>query len=292
MRYLVSALAYGDCLITLSLIEQLRLDPVDYQILGTAITSRVSSLLHQPLPVVELMNDRAAFYAIKEYGPWKACTDFISLRQSLQRQSQSGDVLAFERSDWRTAALNPWGRRGIYPPQTHQAYNDRQSLIRQVFGHAPDWTPVVKPRTATRAVLINPCARFGNRWLAPEIIENVIAIATKNDWALTLLDPCGRYADYRPRVARYEHQSTLADAAALLKASDLYIGPDSFFIHLAYYYRVPLFGFFFSHYHDFLAPGMAELGNFTDFESARNRQQLEEKLMTFLKLDTRGTHAP
>lgn len=285
MRYLVSTLAYGDCLITLSLLERLNPAAPDFQILGTTITSEVSALLHTPLPVTELLKDRAAFYAITEYGPGKACLDFFSLRAALKQRCDRNDILAFERNDLRTRAVKPLGIRAILPPQTHHAYFDRQALVRQLFDTAPEWEAMVKPRAAIRSVLINPCARFGNRWLSPEIVENLIAIATQNHWALALLDPCGRYADYRHQVARYEHQTTLADAAALLQASDLYVGPDSFFIHLAYYYRVPLFGIYFAHYHDFLAPGMAELGNFTDFESARNRQHLEEKLMTFLQPD-------
>lgn len=292
MRYLVSILAYGDCLITLSLIEQIKPAAPDFQILGTAITSKVSALLRTPLPVTELLDDRAAFYAIKEYGARKAFMDFFSLRAALKQRCGRNDLLAFERNDLRTRAVKPFGVPAILPPQTHRAYLDRQVLVRQLFGTVPEWAPTVRPRAAIRSVLINPCARFGNRWLAPEIVENVIAIAAQNDWTLTLLDPCGRYADYRHRVARYEHQSTLTDATALLKTSDLYIGPDSFFIHLAYYYRIPLFGFFFSHYHDFLAPGMAQLGNFTDFESARNRQHLEEKLMTFLQPGSRSSHTP
>lgn len=282
MLHLVTAMAYGDCLITLSLLEQVKSDADVWQILGTGVTARVSSLLRQPLPVIEMLPDKAAFYTFREDGPWKAWLDFISIKKSLSRFSKPGDVFAFERPDIRNTAVKPFNCQGIYAPQTHHAYDDRRALIQQLFGPMPEWAPVRRPTSPVRSVLINPCARYGDRWLAPEIIDNLIAIAAARNWSLTLLDPCRRYGDFRDRVERYESQTSLTDAAAMLRASDLYVGPDSFFIHLAYYYGIPLFGFFFSHYHDFLAPGMEQLGNFMDFNAACDRSTLEKGLMAFV----------
>jgi hypothetical protein len=284
MLHILSAMGYGDCLITLSLLEKLELASHEYQIVGTTVTERVSALLNKPLSIIPVLADAAAFYTIKQHGPWKALIDMVTVQQALGRLSRQGDTIAFERRDLRSVIIKPRGCHGIYAPQTHRAYKDRQALVRQLFGRVPEWAPTRKPGTTVKSILINPCARYGNRWLAHEIMENVVSIAAEQRWAITLLDPCGRYGTFSSQVSCYEREISLSEAAALLKSSDLYIGPDSFFIHLAYYYRVPFFGFFFSHYHDFLAPGMEQLGNFMDFEAARNRYSLEKKLMAFVDL--------
>lgn len=287
MLHIVSAMGYGDCLITLSLIEQLeRPSPSEYQIIGTAVTARVSALLNRPLPVTELLPDKAAFYTIKEDGPWKALQDLFSVRQSLHRLSQPGDIFAFERWDPRNVAIKPLRCLGIYAPNTHCAYSDRQTLVHELFGRAPEWAPTEKPGSSIRSVVINPCARYPHKWLTPEIVENILAISAQRDWSVTLLDPCGHYGAFADRV-KYIARPSLPDAASMLRASDLYIGADSFFIHLAYYYRIPLFGIFVPGNQDFLIPGMAQIGNFMDLNAARDRRELDQRLAAFV--DRRAT---
>ncbi|MGH8540327.1 MAG: hypothetical protein ACRETW_07475 [Stenotrophobium sp.] len=287
MLQIVSAMGYGDCLITLSLIERLGITNPDFQIIGTAVTARVSALLNKPLPVVELLPDKAAFYTVKEDGPWKALADLFSVRRSLSRLSRPGDLFAFERWDLRNLAVKPILCRGIYAPQTHHAYGDRQTLIRELFGQAPEWVPANAPQKEIRTVTLNPCARYRHKWLTPEIIEHVIAIASQQGWTITLLDPSGEHEAYRDRV-RYVAKPSLAIAASMLKASDLYIGPDSFFIHLAYYYRIPLFGIFVPGNKDFRVPGMSQIDNFMDLNTARDGNVLEKKLMAFVATSGRG----
>ncbi|MGH8461591.1 MAG: glycosyltransferase family 9 protein [Stenotrophobium sp.] len=281
MLRIISAMGYGDCLITLSLLE--RLGPVEreYEIVGTAVTARISALLNRPLPVVELLPDKAAFYTVKEDGPWKALQDWFSVNRSLRRLSRSGDIFAFERRDLRNRSVKPLRCVGVYAPQTHCAYNDRQTLVRELFGHAPEWTPAASPQNAVRSVVINPCARYRHKWLTPEILKNLMEIAAQRGWSVTVLDPCGSHAQFSGH-ARYIARPALADAAAILKSSDLYIGPDSFFIHLAYYYRVPLFGIFVPQNHDFQVPGMAQLGNCMNLDAAADRTALERTLSAFL----------
>ena len=283
MLHIVSAMAYGDCFITLSLLELLGESNDDWQLLGTAVTRQASRLLNKPVPVIELLPDRAAFYGIKEYGPWKAASDFFLLKGKLNKLAKRGDRFAFERPDIRNSLVRPYDCQMLCAPQTHNAYADRLAWFKALFGYEHVWEPLSKPSKPVQSVLINPCARFGNRWLDPVVLDNLIGIAASRDWDVTLLDPCKRYGSYSQQVYRYESELSLLEAVGLLRGSDLYIGPDSFFIHLAYYFRVPMFGFFFPYHHDFLVPGMEEKKNFTDFDSARKRMTLETSLLQFVE---------
>lgn len=281
MLHLLSAMAYGDCLVTLSQLEQLPPDARPYSLLGTAITGRISGLLHRPLPVTELLPDKAAFYTIKERGAVAAVQDFITLRRELAARAQPGDVFAYERPILRNRALHPRGCTAVYAPFGASAYEDRQTLVRELFGSAAAWQPCALPQRPVLNVLVNPCARYRHRWLSPAIIENLLVIAAQRGWNLTLLDPCARYGGLRERVARYETQLPLAAAAALLRDADLYVGPDSFFVHLAYYYGVPCFGFFHPDWLYFLLPGARERGNWCSFDQAEDRALLSRALGDF-----------
>lgn len=281
MLHLLSAMAYGDCLVTLSQLERLPPGARPYSLLGTAITGRISGLLRTPLPVVELLPDKAAFYTIKERGPIAAVQDFLKLRWELGARARPGDVFAYERPILRNRALHPRGCVAVYAPFASSAYDDRQALVRKLFGAAAPWQACAAPQRAVRKVLINPCARYRNRWLSPSIIENLLAIAAQRGWSLTLLDPCARYGAFRERVAHYETQLPLGEAASLLRGADLYVGPDSFFVHLAYYYAVPCFGFFHPDWLYFLLPGARERGNWCSFDQAEDRGVLSRALGDF-----------
>ncbi len=282
MLQILSAMGYGDCLITMSLLEKLNSSVHEYQIIGTAVTAKVSALLHKPLPVIELLPDKAAFYTVKEDGPWKALKDLYSVRQSLQRLSHRDDIFAFERLDIRNRLIKPLRCRGIYAPQTHCAYNDRQTLVHEIFGQAPAWLPTEAPRNPVRSIVVNPCARYKHKWLTPEILQNILRVAEQREWSVTLIDPCGSHGRFS-QSTRYIEYPSLTEAAAILKSCDLYIGPDSFFIHLAYYYRVPLFGVFVPGNQDFRVPGMDGLGNCMSLDIAKNYREFENALTKFLQ---------
>jgi hypothetical protein len=282
MLYVALAMAYGDCMVSLSLLEQLPGSVRPYRVLGTEVTQRVSQLLRKPLPVTVMLPDKAAFYTIKERGGVAALSDFITMRRFLASVAGPGDLLAFERQDWRNVLLKPAGCEAIYAPRGDSAYVDRQALVRRLFGVAEDWVRAPLPDRGVRSVLINPCARYRHRWLSDEILHNLFAIGERRGWTLVLVDPCAQYERFKGRVAHYVPRPALQSAAALLRAADLYIGPDSFFVHLAYYFRVPHFGFFYPDNLYFLTPGMVKLGNYCLFADAARREALDIALARFI----------
>lgn len=281
MLFISSAMAYGDCLVTLAQLESLPPDARPYRLLGTTITSRVAQSLRHPLQSLDMLPDKAAFYTIKERGPRAAVADFISMRRSLRQLLQPGDQLAFERRIIRNRLLVPPGCEPIYAPLSGSAYADRKSLVQSLFGTSMDWMPAAAPEQKLRKVLVNPCARYNDRRLSAAMLDNLVEVARLRHWELALLDPCGCSNEYRERVSSYRQQTSLPQAVELMRSSDLYIGPDSFFVHLAYYWRVPCLGFFFPHRLYFLPPGAREVGGYCSFDDATSFSRLIAALDRF-----------
>lgn len=282
MHYVVSLLAYGDSLITLSLLERIGAAQGRYQVIGSGVTCAVSQLMRQPPPITKLLEGEAALYTVKDNGIFRAAQDFKFLRTGFRKLAKPGDVFAFELPAGRSRALVPEGCGYEHPLASASVYDDRHQFISRLIENAGPWTPTARPATPIKRVLINPCARHSSRWLRPEVMESLLSIARRRDWHVTVLDPCGHHQVVRKHVDQYLTQSSLVDAAALLRESDLYIGPDSFFIHLAYYFRVPCFGFFLPHHLIYLLPGMRQLGNFIFFEQARSPAVLEKTLLHYV----------
>lgn len=286
MLHVVCAMAYGDCLITLSQLEAI--DPgADWQLIGTGVTRRVSQLLRRPLPVVELLPDKAAFYTIKERGPLAAIRDYRHVRRELRSRCRPGDHLAFERRDLRNSGLLPPGTAGLYPPLSPSVYDDRRALVQSLFGHSREWAPARPPEQPVRRVLVNPCARYRRRHLSALLMENLLRLAGDRNWELTLVDPCGAYGDWASRVHAYLPRPELGDAAARLREADLYLGPDSFFVHLAYYYGVPHLGFYYPDHLYFLTPGMREHGGWLAFDAVEDYARLDAGVQRFLSTGPR-----
>lgn len=278
----VCLMAYGDALVTLSVLEDLPPEPGRWRVIGTRVTAQVSELLRQPIPVVEILPDKAAFNTIKERGVRAALADFGVARRALRHLTAPGDVLAFERSDLRNRGLLSRGRKGDYAARQDSAYSDRQDQASRLFGPRPAWQSVLPPARTVREVAVNPCARYRNRALSSTLIGNVLRLGGEQGWKLTLIDPCGEYGHLASSVSRYLPRPTLLDAAAALRRADLYVGPDSFFIHLAYYYRIPHFGFYHPANLYFLTPGMREQNNWCSFVEAEQFEFMRSAVLRYI----------
>lgn len=283
MIRIVSLLAFGDSIISLALLDQARSEGAEFQIIGTGITQQVAQLFRDPLPVDQILPSKAAFNTIKERGPRAAWADWLLARRALRQRCLPGDLLVFERDDYRNRLLVPKGCKADYAGASGNVYQDRRDQARALFGgFASTWPTVGRPDSEPRRVMINPCARYRRRHLQPAIMENVLALCARRNWAVTLVDPSLEYAGYRERVANYLPTPELSAAADELRHSDLYIGPDSFFIHLAYFFQVPHFGFFYPDHLVFQTPGMAALGGWASFEDAADPLRLAARMDAYL----------
>nr|MBV6630651.1 glycosyltransferase family 9 protein [Oceanococcus sp. HetDA_MAG_MS8] len=267
-------MAFGDALITLSVLERAREQGAQFNIIGTGLTRQVSEQMRFPLPIHSILPDKAAFNTVKERGVLAAVRDLGLAWWRLGRQTNPGDMLVFERDGIRNRLLVWPGRQGCYTPTGRSVYEDRRILLESLLGVQCPWPSLRLPQHSVRRVVINPCARYRERWLSSKVIDNVVLLAKERCWKITLIDPCGQYLQYSGRVDTYLAKPKLADAVQALLAGDLYIGPDSFFVHLAYYFNIPHFGFFQPGHLVFQPPGMRETGNWLAFDQVEKYQML------------------
>jgi hypothetical protein len=267
---LVSMMGYGDSLITLSLLERAGAAAQEIRVAGTGVTAAVSALLRRPAPPLhrQLFADVAAFYVVRERGPLRAAADFARFR-AWSRGLGPGDTLIFEKADWRHRWLVPRHTcRVLQVPRATTAYADRERSLRPWLGEQP-WPGAPAPRGTARRLLINPSARARDRELGRPVLDAALRLAAEAGTEVCLLDPQGRHEWLRTHVHSYLGGAPLSEAAAALRESDRYLGPDSFFMHLAYYYGKPQLALFHPHNMYFLPPGLSESGEYLHFGQAQ-----------------------
>lgn len=262
MITLLSLLGYGDALITAALIERAGVAGHRIRIVGTSITAKVGELLDQPrAPDQMLFDEVPAFYALKKHGPVQALKDGLALRRWAQSHTGAGDTLIFEkppsiRNRWMVSGR---GASIIEIPKRTTVYQDRTEVLAPLIGDHP-FPPVALPSGKAATVLINPSSRIAEKALTVGAVRGLVDAARTRGVAVTLIDVDGTFGALADQVERYLLKPALTDAARALKASDRYIGPDSFFLHLAYYYRVPELVFFPEGSNYFRPPGLFEHG--------------------------------
>jgi hypothetical protein len=282
MIYLASILGYGDCLISLSLLEGRDAAPV--QVVGSAVVRQVAPLLRQPPPAAELdLPGHAAFYLMRSASPLAAWRDFRSFRRWSTRTLKPGDTLILEKPDRRNRFLVPRGCRVVDVPRTGAAYTDRAAVLAPHTGPR-ELAPAPPPLGRPRSLLINPGARMRFRMLPPTVVEEALRMAAGAGVATTLVDFEGGYAGLAPLAQAYLRAPPLAESAAALRRSDRFLGTDSFFMHLAYYYRIPQLAFFHTADTYFTPPGLAEAGGRCFFHEVDDSERLRAALGRLLGL--------
>jgi hypothetical protein len=283
MLYVMSILGYGDSLITLSLLERVGNPRPDCTVVGSDVTMRVASVLRDAprCPVISILPDVAAFYTFHKSGARAAIVDVLRVRRWADC-IQPEDHVVMENADWRSRLLGLGRARALaHVPRESGAYTDRAVALGAYFT-IPPFEPCARPVGTAKRLLFNPSARHRSRVVRPEIVASVIAQCDAASVEVCLVDPDGAFADWQGKVAEYLRAPALGRAAEALRSSDRYLGPDSFFVHLAYYYRVPFLAFFQSDNFYFAPPGMMALGNYLTFQDTNSSNVLSRKLTSFL----------
>ncbi|HEX4872508.1 MAG TPA: glycosyltransferase family 9 protein [Nevskiaceae bacterium] len=250
----VAAGAYGDCLILLSLLERLHPPHPPLRVLGSGLSAEVAALLRRPLSVEPVLPGKAAFYALHSRGLRAGAREWLQLRRHLRQTVAPGDTVLFERARWRHRGLVPGGVRVIEGAPHASAYERYRSAVEQAFGQPLPWTPAVAPGRI-RQVVVNPAAGAAARWLSASAVAHLAAACRERGWTLCLIDPLDQHGALDASGLRRLRRPALPEAVQALRSADLYIGPDSFFLHLAYYWRVPALGVFQPGDQEFLPPG-------------------------------------
>ena len=111
---------------------------------------------------------------------------------------------------------------------------------------------VIKPKI----ILINPTTRIKEKNIRKEDLFIILNELNKCNYKIYLIDIENKYKQFEKDVDIYLSSTTLDDVKELILISDLYIGADSFLIHLAYYLKRNYFILFYKDNEYFLPPNV------------------------------------
>lgn len=285
MIYVLSLLGFGDCLITYSIIERAGYQGDSIRIIGTEVTKQVASLVRSPPPLESIIfSDVPAFYAVRKHGLARALNDALTLRRRIKAITKPGDTVFFEkppgiRNRWMVAGL---GLTVLEVPCDTTAYLDRARSLAPVVGECSVRTTAL-PHQRARTLLINPSARIASKQLPIAAVRRIIQVSMERSLGVTLIDVDGTYAELEGNVSTYVKSPSLSEAARALRDSDRYIGPDSFFLHLAHYYGVPSLAFFLDKNSYFRPPGLQESGYLLLLDDLSDHKLVNKKVTEFLE---------
>lgn len=274
--YYLAVRPFGDSLISLSLLNRLPGQISRVHILGTPVTQQVAAATGLTrFPIRPALPGIAAFFDIRVRGVRHALDDLRRIRRHLADHTRPGDVLLVEQRDWRNRLLIPAGHAAVVEPaRTVSVYVDRSALIESHFGARLTLPTCRRPSSRPYTVVIHPGARQPGRTFPQDMVESLMDYAKVKGLSVRLIDPDSSYSIFRQRAETYLPAPTLDEAIACLRASDLFIGADSFFLHLAYFYGIPLFGIGETARPYFSPPGMVEQGCSSTLQAACDRRTL------------------
>ncbi|RKU90432.1 glycosyltransferase 9 family protein [Helicobacter pylori] len=246
-------LALGDNLITLSLLKEIAFKQQQpLKILGTRLTLQIARLLEceKHFEIIPVFENIPAFYDLKKQGIFLAMKDFLWLLKAIKKHKIKHLVL--EKQDFRSASLAKFIPITTPNKEIKNVYQNRQELFSQIYGHVFDHSSYPMNLKNPRKILINPFTRSIERSIPLEHLKIVLKLL--KPFCVTLLDFEERYAFLKDKVAHYRAKTSLEEVKNLILESDLYIGGDSFLIHLAYYLKKNYFIFFYKDNDDFMPP--------------------------------------
>ncbi|GAA8266525.1 glycosyltransferase family 9 protein [Helicobacter pylori] len=246
-------LALGDNLITLSLLKEIAFKQQQpLKILGTHLTLKIAKLLEceKYFEIIPLFENVPAFYDFKKQGVFLAMKDFLWLLKAIKKHQIKHLIL--EKQDFRSALLATFIPITTPNKEIKNVYQNRQKLFSQVYGHVFDNSSYPMNLKNPKKILINPFTRENDRNISLEHLKIVLKLL--KPFCVTLLDFEERYAFLQNEADHYRAKTSLEEVKNLILESDLYIGGDSFLIHLAYYLKKNYFIFFYRDNDDFMPP--------------------------------------
>ncbi|WP_187860508.1 glycosyltransferase family 9 protein [Helicobacter pylori] len=271
--HIACLLALGDNLITLSLLEEIaskQQQPL--KILGTHLTLKIARLLEceKHFEIIPLFEDVPAFYDLKKQGVFGAMKDFLLLLKAIKKHQIKHLIL--EKQDFRSASLAAFIPISAPNKEIKNVYQNRQELFSQIYGHVFDHSPYSMNLKTPKKILINPFTRSIEKNIPLEHLQIVLKLL--KPFCVTLLDFEERYAFLQNEAAHYRAKTSLEEVKNLILESDLYIGGDSFLIHLAYYLKKNYFIFFYRDNDDFMPPNSKN----ENFLKAHKSHSIEQDL--------------
>lgn len=276
MKYYLSLQALGDNLISLSLLAQLN---IRVNILGTKHTKNIVKLigLEDKFAIQVVFDDIPAFYDIRKKGLVKAIKDLYRFIRYIQKH-QILEII-FEKKDFRsTLILFFTHARGYFPSQFNpKVYENRNELIENIYQQPINFNSYILKIENPKRIVINPLTRVEVKNIDHRHLNFIINELSKYDCEIYLIDIEKRYEEFENKVQYYRTNTTLEDVKQLINECDLYIGGDSFLIHLAYYLQRNYFMIFYRDNDCFLPPNITQEFYIKAHESVDFDNELKQK---------------
>ncbi len=236
MKHFVLLQALGDNLVTLSLLEQLN---EKIQIIGTNNTKVIIKLMgiEDKFNIKVVFKDIPAFYDIKKQGVIKAIKDLY--RFIIYINKNNIKTLVLEKKDLRSSLISFLTKSTIYYPNNlnSKVYKNRQSMIEKIYNQKITLITYSLSINNPKRIVINPLTRVELKNITKHHLAYIIKLLNSNGYKIYLIDIEKKYQELSNNVYKYLTNTTLEDVKQLIIKCDLYIGADSFLIHLAYYLK-------------------------------------------------------
>jgi ADP-heptose:LPS heptosyltransferase len=255
----VALQALGDNLISLSLLSHLK---GNVEIIGTKHTKNVANIIDvNRFNISVLFDDIPGFYDIKNKGLLSAIKDIFKFRKFIKNNHIN--ELVFEKKDFRVFLLTFGLKINIFSPiELTNVYLDRARNIESAFHQKIKVKNCIEQHKNIRKILISPVTRILEKNITHEDMGDLINILSHYDFTIVLVDYSNSYSVFRDQVDSYITGTSLIDVKKLIIDCDAFIGPDSFLIHLAYFYGKFVYVIFNKYSVYFLPPGCEECKNF------------------------------
>jgi hypothetical protein len=258
--YYVALQALGDNLISISLLSQL---DKKIQLLGTKHTENIVRLMEQEekFEIKIVFDDIPAFYDIRKRGIVRAIKDICKFRKYVKQHKIK--ELVFEKKDFRIKLLTLGLKINSYSASEFtNVYYNRGHLIQEAYQGKVKIDNLLDYSKNDRIVLISPVTRIKKKDITTEELNIILAVLKKRGFTIQLLDYSKEYKRFADQVDEYITDTTLNDVKHLIRSCDLYLGADSFLVHLAYFFKKPYFIVFNIENKTFLPPASEVADNY------------------------------
>jgi hypothetical protein len=235
MHHYVLLQALGDNLISLSALSSLT---GRVNVIGTKQTANVLGLidLNHKFSVDILFDDIPSFYDLKNNSIIRVFRDILIFRKYIKRNNISN--LFFEKSDFRifflTFGLNVKIKKVC---KNNNVYIDRYSSFSESIFTVDRLKTCSKENYKIKNIVISPASRLAEKDITYYQLSKIIYTLKEYNICISLVDYDKKYKKFAIDVDCYLDSTTLKDVKEIIINCDLFIGPDSFLIHLAYFYN-------------------------------------------------------
>jgi len=279
MHY-IALQSLGDNLISLSLLKSLDKGK-EINILGTKHTKDIAKLIgvDSRFNIKAIFDDVPAFYDIKKQGILKAIKDFYMFLKYVN--SNAVDEMVFEKRDFRSELVKFLTKSKVYCPDNSisNAYKKRRNLIAKVYKQnvTLNLYPLTIAERKQKTIIINPLTKVNLRNIKYNHLKHIINELDRKGHIIYLIDLEKKYQLFKNKVRYYLSSTSLEEVKRLMKNCDLYIGGDSFLVHLAYYLKSNYFVVFYNDNYDFLPPNATEDFYIKAHRSINFNKEISEK---------------